>query len=144
MSSVVMPFADEKIHQFVAQFAHRIPTRKQLTTGERKALENVLKALSPEFFQLFDESSTQNPASLFQVLCQHPVEATQVTLPSFILSNDSFSFIHPVRMLRKFISGSRSFDTSDHNQKMLDWSVKVQDAISNLGCFNRMLAKNLK
>ena len=78
------PFPIEKVQQFIVQYAHRVPVRKQLTNGEKKALENLLKELSPEFFQLFEES--QNPTCLLQVLCQHPVDVNQITLPSFILS----------------------------------------------------------
>lgn len=134
MPDSTLPFPIEKVQQFIVQFAHRVPVRKQLTTGEKKALENLLRDLNPEFFQLFEEPTAQNPACLLQVLCQHPVDAAQITLPSFMLSNDSFTFIYPIRVLGKYISGLHSLETSSQNARMRDWSFKVQEAISNLRC----------
>lgn len=134
MSGNAMPFSVDKVQQFVVQFAHRVPVRRQLTAGEKKALENLLKDLDQESFQLFEDPTAQNPACLLQVLCQHPVDAAQITLPSFVLSNDSFTFVYPVRILGKYVSGRHSLDTSSQNAKMRDWSFKVQEAITNLRC----------
>ena len=126
-----LPYQEEKIQQYIVQFAHRVPVRKQLTAGEKKALENVLKDLDASVFQLFEETSVQNPACLFQVLCQHPVEATQITLPSFILTNDSFSFVYPMMVLGKKIKGM-DLDNSSLNSQMSQWSFKIQEIITNL------------
>ena len=112
-------------------YAHRTPIRKSLTTGEKKALENVLKDLDSGTFQLFDENNIQNPTSLFQALCQYPVDATQITLPSFFLIQDSYSFIYPIKVLGKKIKGM-DLDANSLNQKMSDWSFRVQEVINNL------------
>ena len=122
---------EEKIQQYIVHFAHKVPVRKQLTAGEKKALENVLKDLNPEFFQLFEETNVQNPACLFQVLCQRPVEATQITLPSFILTNDGFSFVYPRMVLGKKIK-EMDLDNSSLNSQMSQWSFKIQEIITNL------------
>lgn len=127
-------FNNPKIQQLVIQFACRIPVRRELSAGEKKALENVLKSLDPEVFQLFDEPLQKNPACLFQVLRQLPVEATTITMPSFVLSNDSFSFLYPIKMVDKTVLRIGSIDAGDINRKMLSWVTKVQEVINNPHC----------
>lgn len=123
-----------KIQQIVVHFACRVPIRKELSPGEKKSLENVFKDLDSGFFQIFEEPLQKNPMYLFQVLHQIPIGATTITLPSFVFSNESFSFIYPVKMFGKNIPGVGSIDASDVNKKMLDWILKLQDIISNLNC----------
>ncbi|MBI4713060.1 MAG: hypothetical protein HY762_07155 [Planctomycetes bacterium] len=48
-------FSHPKIQNLVIHFAFRIPIRKELGSGERKTLENQLRDLDNEFFQLFDD-----------------------------------------------------------------------------------------
>ncbi|MFH1776916.1 MAG: hypothetical protein ABH952_05090 [Candidatus Omnitrophota bacterium] len=127
-------FSKSKVQQFIVQFACRVPIRKTLNKGEKTALENVLRDLDSTNFQLFDEQLQNNPPYLFQVLHQLPVGAASITLPSFVFSNDSFSFIFPIKMSSNIISGIGSIDTSDMNLKIIDWVLKVQDIISNLHC----------
>ena len=124
----------EKIKQFIIQFAFRIPIRKELTGGEKKALENVLKDLNSEHFQLFEDVASKSPATLFQVVHQLPIGPGTIMIPSFVFSNNSFSFIWPVYMLNKFIPDFSSLDTSNINKQMSGWVVKVQDVIKNLNC----------
>ncbi len=125
---------DAKIQQFVAQFACRVPTRNELTAGEKKALENSLRELDPEIFQLFSNQSIKNPSALFEVLRQHTIDANVLTMPSFVFSNDSFSFIYPIKMLGKFVLGVDSINTKPLNKTASSWGVKVQNAVSNCRC----------
>lgn len=128
-------FNKPKVQQLIIQFAFKIPLRKELTEGEKKALENVLKSLDRETFQLFDEPSQRNPGCLFQVLHQLPVEASTITLPSFIFSNDSFSFIFPLKMIGKLLPRIGSIDAKDISQKLSsNWILKLQNSIANLNC----------
>ena len=122
-----------KIQQFAVQFACRIPIRKELTSSEKKALENILRSLDPSVFQLFDEGQ-KGPACLLQVLRQVPIGATTATIPSFVFSNDSFSFLTPIKMMGTPVRGIGSVDASDMNTKMQDWVFKVQNAIPNSSC----------
>lgn len=125
---------ESKVVQFVVQFAFRIPIRNELTLSEIKALENGLKALDPEIFQLFDGAVIKGPATLFQASRQLPIEANTIIVPSFVFSKNSFSFIRPVRMLRKYVSHLKSFDTTDMNLQMSEWCLAVQNTVSNLRC----------
>ena len=135
-NTAAVPFPENKIQQFVVQFAHKVPVKKQLTPGEKRALEGVLRELDPnsEFFQIFEDSTVQNAGCLFQALCQHPVDAAQITMPSFVLAPDSFTFIHPIRVLMKGIGSHQSLDTFDLNAKVRTWSSKLQDAVNHLRC----------
>ena len=47
-NSSPIPFPEERVQQFVVHFAGRTPTRRELSTGERKALENTLKELKDD------------------------------------------------------------------------------------------------
>lgn len=134
MPDTPISFPANKVQQCVVHFAHRIPARKPLSTGEKKTLEGVLRELDPEIFQLVDESAAQSTGSLFQILCQHPINATQITLPSFIFLPDSFSFIHPVKIMGQYISGLNSLDTTSRNRNMKDWSLRVLNTLANLRC----------
>jgi hypothetical protein len=127
-------FDNPKIQQLIVQFAFKIPIRKECNPGEKRALSNVLKELDPEVFQLFDETLQRNPGCLFQVLRQLPVEATTITVPSFVLTNEGFSFIYPLKMVGKPVLGIGSIDGRDANQKMLGWLSKVQEVIPNPLC----------
>lgn len=122
----------DKVRHFVVQFAFRIPTRSELTRSEIKALEDGLRELNPEIFQLFDKTLTKGPAVLFQSTRQLPIGANTIMVPSFVFSQNNFSFIWPVLMLGKYISGLRSFNTADMNQQMSTWALAVQDTVSNL------------
>lgn len=123
-----------RVVQFVVQFAFRIPIRNKLTLSEIKALENGLKALDSEHFQLFDGTVIKGPATLFQATRQLPIGANTIVVPSFVFSKNSFSFIWPVRMLGKYVSRLKSFDTTDMNLQMSEWCVAVQDTLTNLHC----------
>ncbi len=131
-----LPFPDERqIQQFIVQFACRIPIRKEFDVAEKKVLVNKLRDLDRKIFQLFDEPSTKKPGCLLQVDHQIPVGASTITLPSFILSSDSFSFFTPVKILGTFvIKGTSSFDTSYMNKNMSKWIFEVQNAVNNLSC----------
>ena len=135
MSEKVEIFLNKsKIQQIIVHFACRVPIRRELSLGEKKALENVLKDLDRGFFQIFEEPLQKNPMCLFQVIHQIPIGAITITLPSFVFSNESFSFIYPVKIFDKNIPGVGSIDASDVNKKMLDWILKLQEIISNLNC----------
>lgn len=125
---------ENNVVQFVVQFAFRIPIRNKLTLSEIKALEDGLKALDPEHFQLFDGTGIKGPATLFQATQQLPIGAGTIIVPSFVFSKNSFSFIWPVRMLRKYVSRLKSFDTTDMNLQMSEWCLAVQNTVSNLHC----------
>ena len=94
----------------------------------------MLKDIDHENFQLFDEPSQKNPACLFQVLRQLPIEATTITIPSFVLMNDNFSFLCPMRITGRNISGIGQLDASDINRKILEWFSEVEQVISNPHC----------
>lgn len=137
MPNTSFPFLnniEHKVGQFIVQFAFRIPIRTELTSSERKALEDELRVLDPELFQLFDGTVIKGPATLFQATRQLPIEASTIMVPSFVFSKNSFSFIWPVRMLKKHVSDIRSFDTTDMNRRMSEWVVRVQNTISNSHC----------
>ena len=137
MPNTSFPFLnniEHKVGQFIVQFAFRIPIRTELTSSERKALEDELRVLDPELFQLFDGTVIKGPATLFQATRQLPIEASTIMVPSFVFSKNSFSFIWPVRMLKKHVSDLRSFDTTDMNRRMSEWVVRVQNTISNSHC----------
>jgi hypothetical protein len=127
-------FHSDKIQQLVIMFACRIPVRRELSAPQRKALQNTLTDLSPEVFQLFDTQLDKTPGYLFYVLRQLPIEATAIVLPSFILENDAFSFVYPIKIAGKKVSGIGSIDASDANRKMLGWVAKVQEVIGNPHC----------
>lgn len=128
------PFSSiDRVQQFVVQFACRIPVRKELDPGEKKTLRSLLQEFDKDSFQLFDESS-KRPGCLFEVLRQVPIKANLITGPSFVFSTDSFSFITPIRMLRNYINGFSSLDTSILNRTRLDWIVKLHNAVNNLNC----------
>ena len=99
-----------------------------------KLKKNVLKDLNSEHFQLFEDVASKSPATLFQVVHQLPIGPGTIMIPSFVFSNNSFSFIWPVYMLNKFIPDFSSLDTSNINKQMSGWVVKVQDVIKNLNC----------
>lgn len=124
----------KKVKQFIIQFAFRIPTRKELTVSEKKMLENALREVDPQQFQLLQETAGSGPGTLFQFIHQIPVGPGTITIPSFILSNNSFSFIWPVRMGNQWIPGFDSFDTRDMNRRISGWVVTVQNAITNSSC----------
>lgn len=125
---------ENNVVQFVVQFAFRIPIRNKLTLSEIKALENGLKELDSEHFQLFDGTVIKGPATLFQATRQLPIGAGTIVVPSFVFSKNSFSFIWPVRMLGKYVSYLKSFDTTDTNLQMSEWCLAVQNTVSNLHC----------
>ena len=124
----------KKVKQFIIQFAFRIPTRKELTGSEKKVLENTLREVNPQYFQLLQEAAGPSPGTLFQFVHQIPVGPGTIMIPSFVLSNNSFSFIWPVRMGDQWIPDFHSFDTRDMNRKISGWVVTVQNAITNSGC----------
>lgn len=119
-----------KIHQFIVQFACRIPTRPQLSAGEKKTLENLLRDLDPEHFQLPESGPGKDPACLFQVLRQHAIGASVMTAPSFIFSRDSFSFYYPTRMMNQEIKGFDSILAKNLNLKIAGWTNRILDAVA--------------
>jgi hypothetical protein len=123
---------DQKIQQFFIQFACRIPTRKELTAAEKNALENTLKTLDPELFQLPDGSLKNSPV-LFQVVRQYVIDAITITVPSFVLSNDGIALICPVKVNKKvFIKSASLFDTGQLNSNMCRILTEIQQTVSGL------------
>lgn len=127
-------FNKPKVKQVMVQYACRVPARRELNAGERKAIENMLKDLDSANFQLFDEPLQKNPACLFQALRQVPVGSQIITLNSFNFSNDNFSFFFPTKILGNAIPGVGAVDGSNLNAKVSDWAFKVQGGIANLSC----------
>lgn len=124
---------DDRVQQFIVQFACRIPIRNELSAGEKSALEN-LRDLNPETFQLFNKPPFRNPLALFEVLRQHTIDANTIQMPSFVFSRDSFSFIFPIKLMSQFIAGVDSMDTRTLNKKVSPWIVEVENAVSNCRC----------
>ena len=123
---------DQKIQQFFVQFACRIPIRKELTAAEKNALENTLKTLDPELFQLPDGSLKNSPV-LFQVVRQYVIDAITITVPSFVLSNDGIALIHPVKVNKKvFIKSASLLDTAQLNSNMSRILTEIQQTVSGL------------
>ena len=127
-------FSSHLIQNLVIQFAFRIPTRRELVINERKALEGVLKELDNEFFQLFDDPQQKIPGSLFQSLRQVLIGAVTATVPAFNLSNDSFTFFYPMKLMKQPIQGVKSVDASNVNKEMISWFNRVQQVINNSSC----------
>lgn len=125
-------FDSDKVKQLLIHFAFRIPARTKLTEGEKNALENSLKELDNTIFQLVNEPA---PGCLFQMVRQLPLEVTTITGPSFVLSNDSFSFIYPISIGGKLLPGITSKDAHDMNRPISSkWFIAAQNAISNSTC----------
>lgn len=124
-----MPFPPEKTKQFAVQFACRTPVRKELASAERKAIENVLRDLDPETFQIFHEE--HNAANLFQVSRQHHVGPNTLTVPAFVLSNDSVALLSLIMAGGALIKG-KNFDTKNDNKKMASVLFEVQNALKGL------------
>ena len=127
-------FSSKEIQNLVIQFGFRIPARRELVANERKALEGVLKELNDEFFQLFNDAQQKMQGPLFQSLRQVSIGAVTATIPSFNLSNDSFTFFYPIKLMGQSIQGVRSVDASHVNKEMISWFNKVQTVISNSSC----------
>lgn len=127
-------FSSNKIQNHVIQFGFRIPARRELLANERKALEGVLKELNNEFFQLFDDPQQKIQGSLFQSLRQVLIGATTATVPAFNLSNDSFTFFYPIKLMGQSIKEIGMVDASNVNPDMISWFNRVQQVISNSSC----------
>jgi hypothetical protein len=132
-----MPLPTDKVQQFAVQFACRTPVRTDLSPSERKSLENLLRDTNPEAFQLFSDASGRNTPYLFQAARQHAIGAVTVTVPSFILANDSVTLLAPIRLGGQYVAGQgASLETNALNRNMVDILFKIQNAIRSLR-FNR-------
>ncbi len=127
-----MPIPLEKIQQYVVQFACRIPAKRELTRGEKNTLENLLRDVDHEHFQLPQTEPTQDPALLFQVLHQNTVgqSASVITSPTFTFFRDNFSFYYPLIMMNHYIIGRNSLETRPMNRDIASLSNKVLDAVN--------------
>jgi len=125
-----MPFPPEKTKQFAVQFACKTPARKELAAAERKALENVLKGLDPESFQIIHEE--QNAVTLFQASRQHHIGPATLTVPSFVLSNGSVTLLSLVMAQSQLINKRRALDTTELNKPMAHVLFEVQNALKGL------------
>lgn len=133
MATTKFPFSNEKVQQFIVQFACRTPIRKDFSSAERKALENLLRDVDQERFQLFSDEAAQNVPYFFQAARQHIIDAVTIAVPSFILTNDSVTLLAPIKIGPKFLEGrGNSFDTSDLNKKMSSILFQVQNAIRGI------------
>ena len=124
-----MSFPPERTKQFAVQFACRTPARKELSAAERKALENVLKGLDSDSFQIFHEE--HNVATLFQVSRQHHSGPMTLSVPSFVLSNDSVTLLSLIMAQGQLLKG-RTFDTSQLNKPMAQVLFEVQNTLKGL------------
>jgi len=126
-----MPIPQSKIQQFVVQFACRIPVRKEITAGEKNALENLLRELDHDQFQLPLTEPARDPALLFQVLRQNTIGASIITSPTFTFYRDNFSFYYPIIMMSSYILGYNSLDTRSKNSIISGWTNRVFDAVNS-------------
>jgi len=128
-----MAFPIDRINQFVVHFACRIPARNDMSSADRKALENVLQELDPDLFQLFPTDVGRKSPYLFESHRQYLVEAATVTVPSFVLSGNSVTLLNPVKLGGKFLSRTNSsLSTSHLNKKMTRYLIKFQDTLRAL------------
>lgn len=127
-----MSIPNNLIQQFVVQFACRTPTRKQLQSAEKKALENVLRELDPDFFQLFEDPASANTQQLFQVSKQHVVGASTITMPSLMFSSNSVTLLHPVKIAGQTLVTTGSLETKDQNKPMSEKLFEIQQAVRTL------------
>jgi len=127
------PVSHEKFQQFIVQFACRTPIRNDFSSAERKALENILKELNPELFQLFSDETQPNSPYFFQAARQYIIDAVTITVPSLILANDSVTLLSPVKIGGRFLVGrGTSLDTADLNKKMSDILFQMQNTVRGL------------
>lgn len=128
-------FDNSKIQQLIIQFAFRMPTRRQITVAEKKTLENVLKDLDNEVFQLFDDPQQKTAGPLFKVVRQIPIGPTTATIPAFVLANDSCTFFYPVKLMNKVLQPSDPIDARYANKKISEeWFPAIQNIINNSHC----------
>ena len=128
-----MAFPTNRINQFVVHFACKIPARKDISSADRKALENVLQELDPDLFQLFPTDVGRKSPYLFESHRQYLVEAATVTVPSFVLSSNSVSLLNPIKIGGKFLPRTNSILKTDHlNKKMSGYLTKFQDTLRAL------------
>lgn len=135
-----LPIPQERIQQFMVQFACRIPTRGPLTTAEKRALRETLTNSTTidepirDLFQMFsdDEEKSQN---LFQVDKQYMVENMTVTVPAFVLSNNSITLVHPIKIGPKVFVG-RDLSSNHLNTYMRNVLAEVQKVLPRI-TFNR-------
>ncbi len=131
MSTQIFP--ENKIQQFVVQFACRIPARRDLTPDERNALDNLLREFDPNHFQLPVDEPSKNSGCLFQTICQLEIGASVITSPSFVFSRDSFSFFYPVRLTNNYVYGFRTLDTKQKNEELSGLANRVMNAVNGRG-----------
>jgi len=126
-----MPIPQAKIQQFVAQFACRIPARRELTPGEKNTLENLLRELDHDHFQL--SQPPQDPALLFQVVHQNTIthSPAMITTPTFTFFRDNFSFYYPIMMMNNYILGYNSLVTREKNNPIAAWANRVLVAVNS-------------
>lgn len=126
MASIPM----DKVQQFFVQFACKTPTHRELTLGEQKALEDVLreKDRSQERFQLFPEISEQGVRA-YQIACQFNVKDITVTAPSLTITNNSITLHHPIRLGDKTFTRDRDFDSNYLNKPMCADLFEIQKTL---------------
>jgi len=123
-----MAFPPQKTQQVVVQFAGRIPTRKELTSSEKKVIESVLKERDPEHFQLCPDESSH----LFQASRQYSIGSAIVTLPTFILSNISVSVFSLLKLGEVDHTKDFPSNMSSRNQEMANILFEIQSVLKGL------------
>lgn len=128
-----MPIPQTKIQQFIVQFACRIPARRELTSGEKNTLENLLRELDHDHFQLPQREPSQDPALLFQVVHQNTIvrSSAMITSPTFTFFRDNFSFYYPITMMNSYILGYNSLNTREKNNPISGWANRVLVAVNS-------------
>jgi hypothetical protein len=128
-----MPIPQARIQQFVVQFACRIPARRELTAGEKNTLENLLRDLDHDHFQLPQRDPSQDPALLFQVVHQNTIarSSAMITSPTFTFFRDNFSFYYPIIMMNNYILGCDSLNTREKNNGISGWANRVLVAVNS-------------
>ncbi|MFH1622249.1 MAG: hypothetical protein ABIA97_03915 [Candidatus Omnitrophota bacterium] len=128
-----MPIPQNKIQQFVVQFACRIPARRELTAGEKNTLENLLRELDHDHFQLPQKDPSQDSALLFQVVHQNTIarSSAMITSPTFTFFRDNFSFYYPVMMMNSYILTYSSLITRERNNPISEWANRVLVAVNS-------------
>lgn len=127
-----IPFPEDKIQHFVVHFACRMTTKPQLSAAERKSLIGALNDAAPEYFQLTDEESPTKSGNLLEFACQYPVRAGTINFPSLLMDPNSVALLWPINIAGVRLSTAHSYDTSDLNQRMATWLLKIQQIIKGI------------
>lgn len=132
-----LPIQSALIQQFMVQFACRIPTKAEILPAERNSLKEILQNYGElDLFQLFNEGVSETSPHLFQSAKQYFVGNMTITVPSFILSHNSITVVHPIKIAAKTFITNDSFDTGYLNGIMRDLFLQIQKTLPKVH-FNR-------